>query len=545
MGGRSIGLLPRYQFGATRIADVVDWVLGNAICKSGQVGLAIMFGCAVTGAEAADLPLIPAKAPSVLYNWTGFYAFGGAGGGIWAADSGAVVTGPGLIFPLPPVGTTLERDLRLGGSGWFGTVGVGYDWQSDKWVAGMFADGQFGGLRGSLSTTGFEGTEKLRTSYAAGVRLGYLVSPNVLSYVNAGYSGSEWSGTTLSAVNLPLDLFTSPSFHRDGWFVGGGIENSLDILGVTAPGWFMKTEYRSAFYNRITLPQSFVPAVGGGLSGSALTFKPWTQTISTSLVYRFNSTGPASLAADVPSKPYYAKAPTAVQFANWSGFYAFGGAGGGLWNADSDAVVAPGFPVANPIARDIRLGGRGWFGTVGVGYDWQFNATWVAGVFADGQFGDIRGSLANVFLSDTEGTEKLRTSYAAGVRLGYLVAPNVLSYVNVGYSGSEWSGTTMSVLAPGRPAFLSTPAFRRDGWFVGGGVENSLNILGVTAPGWFMKTEYRSAFYDRISLPENLLPGNPGPFFPFSGVTASFNPWVQTISASLVYRFNSPVVAKY
>jgi outer membrane immunogenic protein len=54
----------------------------------------------------------------------------------------------------------------------------------------------------------------------------------------------------------------------------------------------MKTEYRSAFYDRITLPETVVPAFGGGPSGRATTFKPWVQTISTSLVYRFNSTGP-------------------------------------------------------------------------------------------------------------------------------------------------------------------------------------------------------------------------------------------------------------
>ena len=130
--------------------------------------------------------------------------------------------------------------------------------------------------------------------------------------------------------------------------------------------------------------------------------------------------------------------------------------------------------------------------------------------------------------------------------MGYLVAPNVLSYVNAGYTGSEWSGTIQSLQTPGGGALLTTPAFHRDGWFVGGGVENSLNILGVAAPGWFMKTEYRSAFYDRISLRENLLPGNAGPLFPFSGVTASFKPWVQTISTSLVYRFNwAGSAAKY
>ena len=54
----------------------------------------------------------------------------------------------------------------------------------------------------------------------------------------------------------------------------------------------MKTEYRSAFYDRLTLPETFVPAAGGGPSVVSMTFKPWVQTISTSIVYRFNAGGP-------------------------------------------------------------------------------------------------------------------------------------------------------------------------------------------------------------------------------------------------------------
>lgn len=147
---------------------------------------------------------------------------------------------------------------------------------------------------------GTEGRERLRTSYAAGARLGYLVAPNVLSYVNAGYSGSEWSGTTqtfLGAAPPPGAQTTTASFRRDGWFIGGGVENNLSIFGISAPGWFMKTEYRSTFYNRISLPSTFAAGnvyggVAGTPTGDAVTFKPWTQTISTSLVYRFNWSGP-------------------------------------------------------------------------------------------------------------------------------------------------------------------------------------------------------------------------------------------------------------
>jgi outer membrane immunogenic protein len=256
-----------------------------------KVVLALTALAAFSGsAAAADLaarPYTKAPPPVMAPSWTGFYIFGGGGGGLWAADSN-------LIFG----GLAITRDQRMGGSGWFGTVGAGYDWQfNGPWVAGIFADGQFGDIHGSITDPdfGFEGREKLRTSYAAGVRLGYLVAPNVLSYVNAGYSGSEWSGAGFSNLfgGGPV-TFTTPSFHRDGFFIGGGVENNLNIFGISAPGWFMKTEYRSAFYNRITLPETFTPGFGGALTGDSLTFKPWVQTISTSLVYRFNWGAPAS-----------------------------------------------------------------------------------------------------------------------------------------------------------------------------------------------------------------------------------------------------------
>jgi outer membrane immunogenic protein len=249
----------------------------------------------------------------------------------------------------------------------------------------------------------------------------------------------------------------------------------------------------------------------------------------------------SAFAADM-ARPY-TKAPAPVAPAySWTGFYIFGGGGGGLWDADSNVQNAAGFAPAFA-SRDQRLGGQGWFGTVGLGYDWQFNGRWVAGVFADGQFGDIRGSLSDPNLT-TEGREKLRTSYAAGVRLGYLVAPNVFSYVNGGYSGSEWSGTTQSFLFTPVSNVDTTSSFHRNGWFIGGGVENSLDLFGINIPGLFMKTEYRSAFYDRVTLPETFVaPFGPGP----TGTALTFKPTVQTISTSLVYRFNwgGPVVAKY
>lgn len=254
-------------------------------------------------------------------------------------------------------------------------------------------------------------------------------------------------------------------------------------------------------------------------------------------------TAPA-LAADMA--PRYAKAPAPMApIYNWTGFYIFGGGGGGLWNADSntESTGVAGFfgafgPAGTALTRDQRLGGDGWFGTVGAGYDMQFGGKWVAGIFGDAQFGSLKGSLSDPFFG-TEGRVKLETSYAAGVRLGYLVAPNVLSYVNGGYSGSEWSGTTQSSLFfPVGPGVYTTPSFSRNGWFIGGGVENNLDIFGISAPGWFMKTEYRSAFYDRTTLPGTFAAGNAFGAVGPTGHAVTFEPWVQTVSTSLVYRFN-------
>jgi outer membrane immunogenic protein len=245
----------------------------------------------------------------------------------------------------------------------------------------------------------------------------------------------------------------------------------------------------------------------------------------------------SAMAADMA--PRYTKAPAPMPVApSWTGFYIFGGGGGGIWAADQHVQTTAG---ALPLSIDQRQGGSGWFGTVGAGYDWQVNTSWVVGILADGQFGSLKGTIQDP-ITGLSASEKMQDAWAAGVRVGYLVAPNVLSYVNGGYSGSHWSGTSLYSTVSGVPVGEHTNSFNRNGWFVGGGFENNLNIFGITAPGWFMKTEYRSAFYNAKTVNE-LFDGTNAPV----GHDIRFNTWNQTISTSLVYRFNwsGPVVAKY
>ena len=90
---------------------------------------------------------------------------------------------------------------------------------------------------------------------------------------------------------------------------------------------------------------------------------------------------------------------------------------------------------------------------------------------------------------------------------------------------------------------MHTDSFNTQGWFVGGGVENNLNFFGINAPGWFMKTEYRAAYLDSKRLNEKVDGTNA-----LIGHDITFKPFVQTISTSLVYRFNwggAPIAAKY
>ncbi len=74
---------------------------------------------------------------------------------------------------------------------------------------------------------------------------------------------------------------TTQSFTKTGWFLGGGLETTLGLLG---PGWFLRTEYRYASYNTSNQPETGV----GGATVGIITFKPYVETLTTSIVYKFN-----------------------------------------------------------------------------------------------------------------------------------------------------------------------------------------------------------------------------------------------------------------
>ena len=254
--------------------------------------LGTMAGAVIaSSAMAADLPrkapppvAKAPPAPAPVYNWTGCYVAGGGGYGMWNQDT-----------------TTLNRGvpesikMTSGGRGWFGTAGGGCDLQfGARWVIGAFADYDFADIKGDqlVPAHNLVGREKERSAWAVGGRIGYVLTPAILAYVNGGFTEARFSPVHLTSQNIPPvpSVDSIPAHTSSGWFLGGGYEYNLAWL----PGLFWRTEYRYARYDRDTVP-IVVSATGGPTTGS-LDNEKFVQTIRTELVWRFNWGGPVRAA---------------------------------------------------------------------------------------------------------------------------------------------------------------------------------------------------------------------------------------------------------
>ena len=124
----------------------------------------------------------------------------------------------------------------------------------------------------------------------------------------------------------------------------------------------------------------------------------------------------AALAADMP-----VKAPPRIAAAaapSWTGFDLKAGGGYGMWAADTTTINTTTNTCV--ICVPIRQGGRGWFGTVGGGFDYQVNSNIVIGAFADYDFAGIKGSIQDQTAIGVA-TSKLDWAWSAGARLGWLL----------------------------------------------------------------------------------------------------------------------------
>jgi outer membrane immunogenic protein len=509
-----------------------------------SVGIASLHtGCAL----AADLPAkVYTKAPPVVatgFSWTGFYLSGGGGEGFLTDETNSVNATTGTSF----TANTLTNSAH----GAFGTVSAGYDYQfSNRIVGGVLANYDFSDIKGTYDTGGatdffspLGGGRKLDSSWAVGARAGWLVDPKTLTYFNGGYTQAHFTGMNL--VDLGTAFPAGPgaiSGHTyNGWFLGSGVETKLDFL--PGNGWFARTEYRYARYDATTQPALTPAGAPFGIFAAPLALQthPSVQTVRTELVYKFNTGGGAvSTYAPMPTK-----AP--IMPVSWTGFYIGGGGGYGM----ADAFTTPVNSVTGTVLDSgANNGASGYFGSVSGGYDYQFNHNIVAGVLANYDFADIHGNSAThtstFFFDPLGGNARLSSSWAVGARIGWLVTPKTLTYVNGGYTQARYDAMTLMDLGTSLPVFggASVGAHTYGGWFLGSGVESKLDFL--PGNGWFVRTEYRYADYGTATTAAVTTAGTP---FTVGGVPLSMrsNPIVQTVRTELSYKFNwgGPVVAKY
>jgi outer membrane immunogenic protein len=242
---------------------------------------------ASTSALAADLavkaPVMKALPPPVT-SWTGCYINGGGGYGMSNIDH-SFETFPGLLAE--------NAGGTDGGRGWMGTIGGGCDYQiASNWLIGIQGDYNFTHIHGQVedSVTILQGDANISSTWGIGGRIGYLVTPQLLTYVNGGYTEARMDQVNLASFGLgaPSVFLPSTTFH--GWFIGGGTEYAFTWLPIQ--GLYWRNEYRFAQYNSTDLDRLVVGT--GAATAFGDNYHPYVQTITTSLVWRFNWLGPVS-----------------------------------------------------------------------------------------------------------------------------------------------------------------------------------------------------------------------------------------------------------
>jgi outer membrane immunogenic protein len=222
---------------------------GNLKCIAALVAAAAL--STITAASGADLPAqtytkaFPYVPP--LFDWAGFYV-GGNLGYSWGRSSNSATVEDFLTGTVAGIATSRDNV-----NGFIGGAQAGYNWKLSNWVAGLEADFQGSGERGSTglicpgcgdgpSDITATLTQKLDWFGTARGRAGVLITPDVLLYGTAGLAYGEVQTTasiTGPSVASPTTVFalTGQNSLRAGWTAGTGVEAHV------GGNWTVKLEY--------------------------------------------------------------------------------------------------------------------------------------------------------------------------------------------------------------------------------------------------------------------------------------------------------------
>ncbi|HZT26698.1 MAG TPA: outer membrane beta-barrel protein [Pseudolabrys sp.] len=243
----------------------------------------------------------------------------------------------------------------------------------------------------------------------------------------------------------------------------------------------------------------------------------------------------AAAAADLPAKAPSAVAP--VPAWNWSGLYAGVNAGGGFGDPALTTNSSSPLALENFFATTTHPSMLGFIGGGQIGFNWQFAPMWLAGVEADFQGADQKGTTTTAFTfpgepaSDTASV-KLKWLGTVRGRLGLLTnADETLWYVTGGlaYGGVDMALSSSNFIFPANAVGTTTFSHTKTGWTLGGGVEE--HLFG----NWTAKVEY--LYVDLGSVQDTaqafLVAGVP----PATAITAHADLRDHIVRAGLNYKF--------
>ena len=193
--------------------------------------------------------------PECAYNWTGFYV-GGFGGYVFgSADQHLNLGGTWARSPIAErdlIESEAGHDLDANGGQAGGIVGYNYEW--NKWVFGLEADGGYLWLRNSshrdfeFGSAPFPNVFRLNSSFKShylvtmGPRIGYSFC-RLMPYVTGGVAFGDVDHSQRLHENFflgSLEEHGSSSDTNVGWMIGGGLEYQL------THHWRLRAQYRYA-----------------------------------------------------------------------------------------------------------------------------------------------------------------------------------------------------------------------------------------------------------------------------------------------------------
>jgi opacity protein-like surface antigen len=245
------------------------------VMLSAALGAALVNLC-MQGAAAADLPAPPASpnssaaVPVQRWDWSGLY-LGIHGGWGFGRD-------PFATLVTDPTGTTSAYLNGVNSQGYVAGGHVGYNAQRGWWLAGLEMDLSATGIEGKHAVAatappgsflpGAATSESYRDRFdylsSARARLGVLPLDSLLVYVTGGVAWAHLTqDTSFATTGTFFDMSSSSSSPvlLFGWAAGGGVEASLQSLGL--PNLLVRAEYLHYDFGS---PASSVSFTGGVVS---------------------------------------------------------------------------------------------------------------------------------------------------------------------------------------------------------------------------------------------------------------------------------------